>query len=192
MAQYASDGPTPAPSVSWTDDPLSTSIQRKAVHITELRNAITSLKSHTHIFPHGAGSSISGGPSPAPSDSWTDNPLVVGVTLRKAAHGNEIITALKALDGHLHSIPAYDPNHSGTKNSDAYSPGFTFLKDPLVAGVDKPRADVHNQLRTHIESLATHTHTACCECECTCTCTCTCTCQCQCTCTCECTCDAQI
>lgn len=188
MPNYDSGVPVPVPGTSWSDIPLSTSVQVKAAHTTELRSALTSLKTHYHNFPHAAGSSNSGGPSPAIPDSWTDAPLDVHNIHRKAIHVNELITAIKATDGHTHDIPLYDTDHTATKTSNPYAPGFTYLKDPIVAGADKPRSDIFNQLRSHLNSLASHIHTACCECECTCTCECQCTCECTCECTCTCTC----
>jgi hypothetical protein len=197
MTTFNSNGPTTAINVSWTDNPVvQNSTKVKAVHTTELRTALTSLKTHTHYFPRTSGGVTSSVPDTTINNSWTDSTLTVNSTLIKAVHHNELIAGIKVMDGHKHTVVNYD-GAAGTVGGDTnrdsaiYSGGFTFLVDPLVTNTDLPSVSSFEQLRTHLEALASHTHSICCECECQCTCTCTCTCTCECTCTCQCTCDCK-
>lgn len=171
-------GGNPIP-VTWTDDPLTQDVTPvKKTHIVEMRVALEALDGHYHVFS----GNNSNAETPDVAVSWAESnaELIVDETPPKASHTNEIINFIKAFDGHYHYVPAYG------LNSNSYAPGFSFEEDPVVALVTWIKASAHEELRTHLESLAAHTHTVCCECECTCTCTCTCHCDCTCTCTCRC------
>jgi len=185
MTQYASGTPVPTIPVTWTDDPfISDSIKSKKIHLVEMRAALEALDGHYHVF----NSVNSQGELPNVAVAWVEASvaIIVDSTKIKASHYQEIIDFIKAYDGHYHYIPTWAVN-STTLNS-----GFTFTADPLVQDVTWIDAFNHEELRSHIETLAAHVHGACCECECECTCTCTCTCQCQCDCNCDCQCDSHI
>ena len=183
MAQVTIGVPSPIIPVTWTDDPLQVDKTLiKKTHITEMRAALLALDGHVHVF----GGNTSNAEDPAIVVTWavSNANIVVDKTKPLAAHFQEIITFIKSFGNHRHYVPSYG------KYSEYYNPGFTFEDDPLVADVTWIEQDANEELRMHLESLATHTHTVCCECECTCTCTCTC--HCDCTCTCECRCDPEM
>jgi len=169
MGNYTSSTSSPAIPVSWTDDPLvqyTTPI--KKVHLTELRAALEAMDGHTHTF----NTKTSGAELPNVSVSWAEasSSIVVGTTLIKAAHTQEIIDYIKAFDDHYHNVPDYG-------NSTQYNLNPTFIDDPVTTSIEI-KTTAWEQLRTYMESYGNHTHVVCCECECTCTCECQCTCTC--------------
>jgi hypothetical protein len=187
MANYDSGTPVPATPVTWAETPLAinNTFARRS-HLIELRTALESLDDHYHVF-NGNNSQAE---LPDVTVSWAEasNDIKVNETFVKASHFQEIIEFIKDFDGHYHYVPGI--GGTGSKNSTAYNPGFTFEDDPIVAEVTWIKASAWEEVRDHLESYAAHIHTVCCECECTCTCTCTC--DCDCTCTCECTCLGEI
>ncbi|MDD5422045.1 MAG: hypothetical protein PHT32_01295 [Candidatus Omnitrophica bacterium] len=187
MADYVSGPPkdsggNPVP-VTWTDDPIQQDItEPKKQHLVEMRAALQALDGHYHVF----NGNDSQPELPDVAVSWLvpNANIIIDETFVAAQHINEIIGFIKNFVGHYHYVPGYG------KNSTTYSPSFSFEDDPVSVDVTWIKASAHEELRTHLESLAGHTHSVCCECECQCTCTCTCTCAC--TCTCECRCDAEM
>ncbi len=68
----------------WTDNPLETGITIiKAIHITELRNAINTLRNNNSLPPY----------------SWTDPTLTQGSSVIKPEHMNELRTAIEEVTG---------------------------------------------------------------------------------------------
>jgi hypothetical protein len=67
------------PPPGFTDDPLQPGVHRaKAVHLSELRDAVDALRTRYSLAPV----------------TWTDQPFVRGVTLVKAVHLTELRVAL--------------------------------------------------------------------------------------------------
>lgn len=97
-ASSAAPQPVPQSTPTFTDDPLVVGVTPiKAVHVTELRDAINQLRAHAGL----------------PAATWTDT-LVAGVTVVKAVHITEMRTKLDEARTQLGlSNPAYtDPTLS--------------------------------------------------------------------------------
>ena len=177
---YTSGTPVPSVPVSWTDIPLLSDITPvKRTHLMEMRIALEYLDGHYHVF----NAIDSTDEKPGVSVTWAEPIITTDETWNKASHTQEVINYLIDFDGHYHTVtfPGY-----GDADSTPFSPGFTFEDNPIQADVMWIKATAHNELRSHLEDMATHYHEACCECECQCTCTCTCNCDCTCTCECRC------
>jgi hypothetical protein len=173
--------------VTWNNDPLATAEDIAALDTEELRSALEALATHKHLFPGSGDTHVSNNPTPAVDVAWTTDPVATGVDVQDYDM-QELIDALKSVDGHYHVVVNYDNVHTTNVNSTTYAPGWTYLDDVITQDVDNPTANIYEELRTHLEAAATHTHDATCSCECTCTCTCTCQSNCGCTCDCTCTC----
>lgn len=70
-----------APPLVWTDDPVTTETPIKAVHVNELRRVIDVRRRQVGL----------------PAFSWTDDPVIRGFTLIRAAHFLELHAALQEI-----------------------------------------------------------------------------------------------